>query len=56
MAMNHLMDEHYKKDKQMDYLSWKHMGWNPKVDGIMLLIAKSKKWHFLIGWRDACEH
>jgi len=45
-----------KKDKQMDYLSWKHMGWNPKVDGIMLLIAKSKKWHFLIGWRDACEH
>ncbi len=32
------------------YLWWRHMGWNPNVDGIMLSIAKSKKRHILGSW------
>ncbi len=32
------------------YLWWKHMGWNPTMDGTMLPIVKSKKRHIPGSW------
>jgi hypothetical protein len=56
MAMNHLMDKHDKKNKKMGCLWWRHTWWNPKMDGIMFLITKSKKQHILGNWCDGYKH
>jgi len=32
------------------YLWWRHMGWNPNVDGTMLSIVESRKQHILGSW------